>query len=112
MNTSRSHLTGILCGAGAGVIDLIPMVIQHLPLNALLGAFSMWVVAGFFISAVPSEMPPFLKGILVSLAMLLPSSFIIEGPEPFSLFPVIGLTIVLGAFLGYAIGKLQSGSKK
>jgi hypothetical protein len=47
----RSIVTGICTGVVAGALDLIPMVLQKLPWDANLSAFSMWVVIGFFASS-------------------------------------------------------------
>ena len=42
--------TGIVFGIIAGVIDVIPMIFQELTWDAILSAFSLWVIAGFMIA--------------------------------------------------------------
>ena len=41
---------GLLLGIAAGVIDVIPMVIQNLTWDANISAFTMWIVVGFLIA--------------------------------------------------------------
>lgn len=99
---------GPLCGAVAGVLDVIPMVIQGLTWDANLGAFSMWAITGFFISRVDLKIHPVVKGIFISILILTPSAFLIGWHEPLTLIPILGMTIVLGGLLGFGIHKIQS----
>ena len=46
----RKIIYGLLFGAAAGVIDVLPMIIQKLTWDADLSAFFMWVVVGFLIA--------------------------------------------------------------
>jgi hypothetical protein len=108
----KKPINGLFLGVFAGVIDLIPMVIQKLTWDANLSAFSMWVVAGFFISATDIKMKPFLKGIIIALLVLLPSSILIGSKEPFSLIPITLMTIFLWGFLGYSIDKTNQRTAK
>ena len=96
---------GIILGAIAGTIDVIPMSIQNLPIEAGLSAFSMWVVIGFFLSVSEINIHPIIKGILFSFLTLLPCAIIIGWKEHLSLIPISIMTLVLGSFLGFAIGK-------
>jgi hypothetical protein len=98
-------LIGIILGAIAGTLDVIPMSIQELPIEAGLSAFSMWVVIGFFLTVSEIKIHPILKGILFSFLTLLPSAFIIGWKEPLSLIPISIMTLVLGSFLGFTTGK-------
>lgn len=101
-------IAGLLLGAVAGLIDVIPMVIQKLPWDANLSAFSMWVVVGFFLSSTNIAMKPFVKGIVVSYLCLLPAAILIAGKEPFSLVPILAMTTILGGLLGVAIHKFTN----
>ncbi len=104
---NRKIVIGLICGLVAGVIDLIPMLIQKLPWDANLGALSMWIVAGYFISTSNLRIPSIVNGILVSLLCLLPSSFIIVWNGPFAFVPILAITIILGGLLGFAIDRLS-----
>jgi len=98
-------LKGILLGAAAGIIDMIPMIFQDLTWDANLSAFSMWVVIGFILSVSHINLPGAIKGILISFLVLLPSAILIGWNEPISLLPISGMTLVLGGLLGFAVDK-------
>lgn len=103
----NKKIIGILLGVIAGIIDVIPMVLQNLTWDANISAFTMWIVIGFFIASVELKINPVLKGILISFLVLLPSSFIIGWKEPTSLIPITLMTIILGGLLGYSISKIK-----
>lgn len=97
---------GILLGAAAGIIDIILMIVQNLTWDANISAFSMWVVVGFLISIIDLNINSIIKGILIALLVLLPTAILIGWKEPFSLIPIISMTIILGGLLGYSITKI------
>jgi hypothetical protein len=68
----RQVKKGILFGMIAGVIDVIPMVVQNLTWDANLSAFAHWVVTGFLISTSNLKMSPILKGLTISILLLIP----------------------------------------
>lgn len=103
----NKNILGIVLGMAAGIIDVIPMIIQKLTWDANLSAFSMWVVTGFIISAIDLKLNSFLKGILVAFMVLLPTGVLIGWNEPLSLIPVITMTIILGGSLGFLIHKFS-----
>lgn len=99
-------LIGLTIGICAGIIDVIPMIIQKLSWGANLSALSMWIIVGLFISANDWKMNSILKGILVSNLTLLPCAVIIGWQEPFSLIPILVMTLILGGLSGFIINKL------
>ena len=101
----KKQIIGISFGAIAGIIDVIPMIIQNLTWDANVSAFSMWVVVGFFISIIELKIAPVLKGIMVSFLTLLPAAILIGTKEAFSLIPISVMTVILGSFLGFGIEK-------
>jgi len=102
----KKILLGILFGAIAGAIDIIPMIIQKLSLDANISAFSMWVIIGFLISVTKINVPSFLKGIIISFLVLTPCAIIIGWKEPLSLIPICAMTLILGSVLGIVINKV------
>ena len=96
---------GIIFGAIAGILDVIPMLMQKLTWDANLSAFSMWVVVGFLISTSSLRINIFLKGILISFLVLIPCASIIGWSQPQSLIPIAGMTLFLGALLGWAVDR-------
>ena len=99
-------VVGVLLGAVAGVLDMIPMLLQGLTWDANLSAFFLWVVSGFMLATSNLKLAPVLKGILIPFICLLPSAFIIGWKEPFSLVPIGIMTLVLGALLGFVYSKV------
>ncbi len=103
----NKHVKGIFLGACAGIIDVIPMIFMKLTWDANLSAFSMWIVIGFLLSSSDLKINGIIKGLLISFLVLLPSAIIIGWPEPISLLPIIIMTTILGASLGFCISKTQ-----
>lgn len=99
-------LTGLLLGLIAGIIDVIPMILQHLTWDANLSAFSMWIIIGFFMSITQFSIKGMGKGLLISLCILFPTLFIIGWNEPYSLIPIITMTAILGCLLGLLYQKI------
>ncbi|OGS27831.1 MAG: hypothetical protein A2297_06780 [Elusimicrobia bacterium RIFOXYB2_FULL_48_7] len=102
---NKKKIAGIIFGTIAGILDVIPMMLQGLTWDANISAFSMWVIVGLIISSVDFKMPPVIKGIIVSFLVLLPTAILIAWKEPFSLLPISIMTMILGALLGFAIDK-------
>jgi drug/metabolite transporter (DMT)-like permease len=100
-------IIGIILGAIAGTIDVIPMSIQKLPIDADLSAFSMWMVIGFFLSVSEIKIYPVVKGILFSFLTLLPCAILIGRKEPANLIPISVMTLILGGTLGFVFGKIN-----
>lgn len=98
---------GLLLGAIAGVLDVIPMMLQRLTWDANLSAFFLWIVSGFLLATSNLRLHPVLKGIVIPFICLLPSVFIIGWNEPLSLVPICVMTLILGALLGFAYDKLS-----
>ncbi|WP_445475401.1 hypothetical protein ACT9XH_01250 [Methanococcoides methylutens] len=96
---------GLTLGVIAGIIDVIPMLIQDLTWDANLSAFSLWVVSGFLIATSGIKINGALKGIIISFLILLPSAILIGWDDPFILFPIFIMTLILGSLLGYFVDK-------
>ncbi|WP_448379184.1 hypothetical protein [Fervidobacterium sp.] len=103
---------GIIVGAIAGIIDIIPMILQNLTWDANLSAFSMWIIVGIFIATTEYKIASGFKGIIIAFLVLCPSAILIGWKEPLSLIPIGIMTIVLGALSGIAIEKTKRQSTK
>ena len=103
---NRKILTGLLIGLAAGIIDVIPMIIQGLTWDANLAAFSMWIIIGFFLSVTNMKIKGVLKGLVISFLVLIPNLFIIGWKEPKSLIPIFIMTIILGSLAGFVYQKI------
>lgn len=99
---------GLLLGFVAGIIDVIPMILQDLTWDANISAFTMWIVVGFLIATTDLKMNSIIKGILIAFLALLPTAILIGWKEPVSLIPIAIMTIILGGLLGFSINKILS----
>ena len=103
--TMKKTQLGILLGIIAGIIDVIPMVLQKLTWDANLSAFSLWIISGFLIATTNFKIRGVTKGIIIPLLVLFPSAVLIGWKEPFSLIPILIITLLLGSALGFLIDK-------
>jgi len=62
----KKTATGILFGSIAGLIDVIPMFMMNLSWDAIISAFTMWVIVGFLIASIHLNINSVLKGIIVA----------------------------------------------
>jgi hypothetical protein len=98
-------LKGVLLGVLAGLIDIIPMIIQKLDWSANISAFIFWVVAGFVIATSNMNLKGTLKGLVISCILVIPTALLIGWKEPLSLIPIYGMTLILGGALGFILEK-------
>ncbi|MFA6250410.1 MAG: hypothetical protein WC686_02775 [Candidatus Shapirobacteria bacterium] len=101
----RKIKQGITFGVLAGLVDLVPMIIQGLTWDANLSAFLLWVVSGFLIASSNLPLKGPVKGVVISFLVLIPSAILIGWQEPISLVPIFIVTLILGSGLGYCIDK-------
>jgi CHASE2 domain-containing sensor protein len=99
-------IIGLTVGLVAGILDVIPMLIQKLTWDANLSALSLWIVVGFLLATSDLHLPAVLKGIVIAYICLLPSVFIIGWNNPVNLIPVLVMTGILGALVGAVFHKL------
>lgn len=104
----NKSLIGLTVGLCAGLIDVIPMIIQNLTWDANLSALSMWIIIGFLTSRVDLRINSILKGIIISFLVLLPSAILIGWKEPISLVPISVMTTFLGGLQGFIINRLMN----
>ncbi len=102
----KKQIIGIGFGVVAGILDIIPMIIQRLTWDANISAFTMWVIVGFLISSVELKINSAFKGVVIAFMVLFPSAILIGWKEPNSLVPIGIMTTVLGALLGFLISKI------
>jgi hypothetical protein len=100
-------IIGLVFGAAAGILDVIPMFLQKLTWDANLSAFSMWIVSGFMISTSGLKMNGILKGVIISFLLLFPYAILIGWNQPTSLIPIAIMTLILGSLLGFSINKFM-----
>jgi hypothetical protein len=96
---------GIIFGVIAGIIDVLPMIIQKLTWDANLSAFFFWIISGFLIANTNIKIKGVVKGLVISFLVLLPCAILIGWKEPISLIPICIMTVILGSALGYCVDK-------
>ena len=103
----NKYFIGLITGTAAGIIDVIPMILQNLTWDANLSAFSLWVVCGFLISSSDLKLTGWIKGLLISFLVVLPCAVLIGWKEPGTLIPITVMTTILGSASGWVIEKFS-----
>lgn len=98
----NSILIALLIGVIAGLIDVIPMLIQKLDKFACWSAFIHWVVLGLIIPFVNWDMAPWLKGIMIAGLTAIPILIIVFPKDKKAVLPIVGFSVILGAGVGAA----------
>lgn len=102
----KKILIAILIGATAGIIDVIPMLIQNLTWQENLSAFLHWIALGILIPCINWRICPWLKGLLVAEITALPIAILMLKEEPIAALPILLFSAVLGSLVGIAGAKL------
>jgi hypothetical protein len=101
----KNIFIALMIGITAGVIDVVPMIIQKIDKSACISAFVQWVVLGLIIPYVNWEMQPWLKGLVVAELAALPILVLVFEKDPKSIVPIIIFSAVLGIGVGVAGAK-------
>jgi hypothetical protein len=96
---------GLLIGAVAGIVDVLPMVAMGTTTDAMVSAFLHWVFLGFVITYLELPIPHWAKGVLVGLAAATPVVAMVIGQDPKAPGPIVLCSAVLGAAVGAATGR-------
>ena len=86
----------LIIGVVAGIIDVIPMLIQKLNKFANLAAFSHWVVLGLIIPFVSWDIDPWLKGLIIGELAIIPTIFMVFPNDKKAIIPIIAMSAILG----------------
>ena len=104
----RKLFSAIAIGVFAGVIDVIPMLVQKLDTTSCLSAFVHWVVLGVLISYVRAPLPNWAKGGAIGFFSALSIVILIAQSDPKSVLPILMTSIVLGGVVGVLSGKFAT----
>jgi hypothetical protein len=96
-------LLSVIIGITAGVIDIIPMIIQKLDKRATISAFLQY----FFVSViiVNIDLPHvvwWLQGGLISVALALPVVMIVASEDKKAVPIILTMAAILGSLIGVA----------
>ena len=98
-------IISIIIGIIAGIIDVIPMIIQKLGKHANISAFVHWVVMGIIISYIQIPLAPWLKGLVIAELSALPVVIIVAKEDPKSAIPIFAMSAILGILVGITTAK-------
>ncbi len=99
----KALLISMAIGIVAGIIDIIPMLIQKLDKRSIISAFLQY----FFVSIIIVNInlhgvPWWLKGSLISFALALPVMIILPEDNRKAVPMIAAMSIVLGGLIGLA----------
>ncbi len=97
----------LLFGLIIAILDVIPMLIQHMDMSANLSAFFHWIIVAFFISTTNIKLKAIYKGIFISIISLIPIAFLVWPKDFSAILPMSISTIVFGALLGFLIERYK-----
>lgn len=96
-------LISIAIGIAAGIIDVVPMVLQKLDRYAVVSAFVQWVALGIVITHVRiGGLDGWLTGLIVAVLMALPIVIIVAKADKGSIIPILAMSAILGSLVGLA----------
>ena len=95
-------LIALTIGIVAGIIDVVPMIIQKMEKTANLSAFAHWVLLGLIIPFVSWNIAPWLKGLIIAEISAIPVLFIVAAKDQKAILPITIMSAILGIAVGIA----------
>lgn len=103
----KNILLAFVLGAGAGIVDIIPMIIQKMDKYSTISAFIQWLVLGFVITFIKIPgVDSWLKGLITAVLLSLPIIIIVMKNDPYSIFIVMFMSALLGSIVGWVSTKI------
>lgn len=96
----KKLFVSLLIGTIAGVLDVIPMIMQGLDWYANASAFLHWVVMGVLISYVVMPLRNWVTGLIIAEISVIPIIILVLKDDPTSVIPIL----IMSAFLGSLVG--------
>lgn len=88
-------------GISAGVVDLIPMLLQNLDWYSNISAFVQWIVLGFLINYIRLPFRGWLNGFIVAVAVAIPVMILVAKNGAAAVIPIIIMSSILGSVVGW-----------
>ena len=95
----------LMIGFGAGVIDILPGVLNGVDIRVTVAGFSFWVTTALVVAYVSLPLKHWQKGLLISSLLAIPGVVLLSLVHPDSVIAMIVLTVFLGALVGHLTGK-------
>jgi hypothetical protein len=96
----------LMLGLSAGIVDIIPMIIQKINWYANMSAFVHWLVMGTVITYLDMPLKGWVKGLIIGEVACFPVAIIVLKTEPVSVIPIIIMSAILGTTIGFLGEKL------
>ena len=101
---------GLGLGLVAALLDIIPMLIQKLPLTASLSAFTQWLFLGVIITTCDLGLPGWVTGMILGFAGSVPIQLALIGNPVLmppgqgvkTIVPILASSLILGTAVGFA----------
>ena len=98
-----NFLIALGIGIAAGIIDVVPMLLQKMDKFSCLSAFFHWVILGLIIPFVHWEtMAPWLKGLIIGELSAIPMILLVFPQDRKAVLPMIVFSAVLGIAVAIA----------
>jgi len=103
----KNIILAFVLGAGAGIVDIIPMIIQKLDKYSTTSAFVQWLVLGFVITFIKIPgVDGWLKGLITAVLLSLPIVIIVTKDDPKSVLIILFMSALLGSLVGWLSTKI------
>ncbi len=99
-------IKSLLLGTAAGIIDVIPMVLQGLSWQANVSAILHWITLSIIITYARLPLNGWLSGISLGLLTGIPIAVLATETVPTSWIPILISSVVLGGLLGFMSERL------
>jgi len=99
-------IKALLLGTAAGILDVIPMVLQDLSWQANASAFLHWLALGIIITFARLPLAGWLSGMTIALLTGIPVAVLVSATDPSAFIPILISSAVLGSMLGLMSEKL------
>ena len=97
----------LITGVVIGIIDVIPMLLMKLTLDANISAIPMWLVISYLLYCNNQKLNQLIKSIVVAFLVLIPNAILIGWNNPINIIPVIIMTLLLSLLMGFISGKIN-----
>ncbi|TCO68999.1 hypothetical protein EV214_13625 [Marinisporobacter balticus] len=95
-------LRAIMLGVGAGVIDILPMILKKMDRFSVISAFIHWVALGVIISySSVFGLTGWSNGALIGLLTGVPVAIMVMKEDQKSVPIIIVMSLILGSIVGY-----------
>ncbi len=95
----------LIIGIIAGIVDIIPMILQKLDKYSIISAFVQWIVVAFVITHIQIGVDGWLKGLIIAILMALPVVILVMKTDAKSVVPILVMCAILGSLVGFLCDK-------